>query len=155
MIQLSEESEAKVMSEPLCGTYYPSIDQKGRMSFPNKLREILGAEFYLCAGHDDHYIAVYSAEEFKEYQSKLYTLPGKTGSDIRRKLLSCADKQIPDKQGRIFISQQLRDHAGITDDVVVIGSANRAEIWNKATWDEFNAGISLEDINEALSGLVL
>lgn len=99
MIQLSEESEAKVMSEPLCGTYYPSIDQKGRMSFPNKLREILGAEFYLCAGHDDHYIAVYSAEEFKEYQSKLYTLPEKreATSDV-----SCFRAQI----NRFLISRE-------------------------------------------------
>ncbi|MBR6243363.1 MAG: division/cell wall cluster transcriptional repressor MraZ [Ruminococcus sp.] len=143
------------MADPLCGTYYPSIDQKGRMSFPNKLREILGPEFYLCMGHDDHYIAVYSPEEFQIYRSKLFTVPGKAGSDIRRKLLSCADKQVPDKQGRIFITQQLRDHAGITDDVVVIGSENRAEIWNRATWEEFNNSISLEQITDVLADLVL
>ncbi len=125
------------------------------MSFPNKLREILGPEFYLCMGHDDHYIAVYSPEEFQIYRSKLFTVPGKAGSDIRRKLLSCADKQVPDKQGRIFITQQLRDHAGITDDVVVIGSENRAEIWNRATWEEFNNSISLEQITDVLADLVL
>lgn len=72
-----KESEAKLMADPLCGTYYPSIDQKGRMSFPNKLREILGPEFYLCIGHDDHYIAVYSPEEFEAYRSKLFSVPGK------------------------------------------------------------------------------
>jgi len=143
------------MSEPLCGTYYPSIDQKGRMSFPNKLRDILGAEFYLCAGHDDSYIAVYSTQEFEIYRSKLYSVPGKIGSDIRRKFLSCADKQIPDKQGRIFIAQHLRDHAGITDDVVVIGAENRAEIWNRATWEKFNSELSQEDINAALADFVL
>ncbi|MBP3309228.1 MAG: division/cell wall cluster transcriptional repressor MraZ [Ruminococcus sp.] len=143
------------MTDPLCGTYYPSIDQKGRMSFPNKLREILGTEFYLCTGHDDRYIAVYSTEEFQAYRSKLFSVAGKIGSDIRRKLLSCADKQIPDKQGRIFITQQLRDYAGITDDVVVIGSENRAEIWNRATWEEVSSNISIEDINAALSDLVL
>ena len=143
------------MSEPLCGTYYPSIDQKGRMSFPNKLRDILGAEFYLCAGHDDSYIAVYSTQEFEIYRSKLYSVPGKIGSDISRKFLSCADKQIPDKQGRIFIAQHLRDHAGITDDVVVIGAENRAEIWNRATWEKFNSELSQEDINAALADFVL
>lgn len=144
------------MAAPLCGTYYPSIDVKGRMSFPNKLREILGAEFYLCIGHDDHYIAVYSLEEFEAYKNKLYTIPGKKGSDVRRKLLACADRQIPDKQGRIFISQQLREHACIeSGDVVVIGTANRAEIWDKAKWEEFNSGISFEDINDTLSEIVL
>lgn len=143
------------MADPLCGTYYPSIDQKGRMSFPNKLRDILGPEFYLCIGHDDHYIAVYSPEEFEAYRSKLFSVPGKKGSDIRRILLSCADKQIPDKQGRIFIAQQLRDYAGITDDVVVIGSENRAEIWNRAAWEKFSSSITLDDINDALADLVL
>lgn len=143
------------MAAPLCGTYNPSIDAKGRMSFPNKLREILGAEFYLCIGHDDHYIAVYSLEEFEVYKDKLYTIPGKKGSDVRRKLLACADRQIPDKQGRIFISQQLREHANIEGEVVVIGAANRAEIWDKATWESFNSSISLDEINDALSELVL
>ncbi len=145
------------MSDPLCGTYYPSIDPKGRMSFPNKLREILGPEFYLCAGHDDRYIAVYSPEEFQVYRSKLYSVKGKAGSDIRRLLLSCADKQVPDKQGRIFITQTLRDHAeiGSEDEVVVIGSENRAEIWNRAKWEEFSNSISIEDINDVLADLVL
>lgn len=106
-------------------------------------------------GHDDHYIAVYSPEEFQNYRSKLFTIPGKKGSDIRRMLLSCADKQIPDKQGRISITQQLRDFAGITDDIVVIGAENRAEIWNRATWEEFSSNISLEQITEVLSDLVL
>lgn len=143
------------MADMLCGTFYPSIDQKGRMSFPTKLREILGAEFFLCQGHDDAYIAVYSLEAFKEYCSTLNQIPGNKGSAIRRKLLAGADKQVPDKQGRIFISQQLRDHAEITDEVVVIGADRRAEIWNKSKWEEFNSNISQEEINDVLAGFVL
>ena len=143
------------MADLLCGTYYPSIDQKGRMSFPTKLREVLGAELYLCQGHDDAYIAVYSLDAFQDYCETLNSIPGKQGSDIRRKLLAGADKQIPDKQGRIFITQQLRDHAGITDEVVVIGANRRCEIWNKAKWEEFNNNISQEEINNALADLVL
>jgi MraZ protein len=125
------------------------------MSFPNKLRDILGPEFFLCAGHDDHYIAVYSPEEFESYREKLLSVTGKAGSNVRRFLLSCSDKQVPDKQGRIFIAQQLRDYAGINGEVVVIGAGNRAEIWNKATWDEFSSNMSLDDINAALADLSL
>ena len=64
---------------------------------------------------------------------------------------------MPDKQGRILITQTLRDHAGIgtEDDVVVIGSENRAEIWKREKWEEFNSNISIEDIADALSDLVL
>ena len=143
------------MADLLCGTYYPSIDQKGRMSFPTKLREILGPEFFLCQGHDDAYIAVYSPEAFQEYCETLNSIPGKKGSDIRRKLLAGADKQVPDKQGRIFITQQLRDHAGITDEVVVIGADKRAEIWNRSKWEEVNSGITQDKINDILAGLII
>lgn len=143
------------MKEPLCGTFNPSIDQKGRMSFPNKLREILGPEFYLCVGHDKNYIAVYSPEEFETYCSKLYTIPGDVGSEIRRDLLSGADKQTPDKQGRIFIAQHLRDYAGITDQVTVIGNFNRAEIWNTEKLNEERRAVDQAAKKAALSQLVL
>lgn len=49
----------------------------------------------------------------------------------------------------------LRDHAMLDKDVVVIGSANRAEIWDRETWEKFNSDITLEDINAALADLVL
>lgn len=147
------ESEAKVMTDPLCGTFFPSIDQKGRMSFPNKLREILGPEFFLTAGHDDHYIAVYSPEEYQKYTEKIAEVKGPKGSQIKRYLLSFTDKQVPDKQGRIFITQPLRTYAGISGEVVVIGADNRAEIWDKSAWESFSSGITFDDINAALSDL--
>lgn len=151
----TSESEEKYMSEPLYGTYNPSIDAKGRMSFPNKLREILGAEFYLCIGHEKNYIAVYSVEEFGKYCGKLNEIPGDIGSEIRRKLLAGADKQIPDKQGRIFISQYLRNYAGITDEVTVIGNMNRAEIWNPAKLEESRQSVDPVAMKAALANLVL
>ena len=143
------------MADLLCGTYYPSIDQKGRMSFPTKLREVLGPEFYLCQGHDDSYIAVYSPDAFQEYCDKLNSIAGKNGADIRRVLLAGADKQTPDKQGRIFISQTLREFAGITDEVTVIGNMNRAEIWNPASYAETRKNIDVAAKKAALANLVL
>ena len=151
----AEESEAKNMNEPLCGTFYPSIDAKGRMSFPNKLRELLGAEFYLCKGHDKNYISVYSVEEFYRYCDKLNNITGDAGSEVRRDLIMGADKQIPDKQGRIFISQYLRDYAGITGEVTVIGNMNRAEIWDSAKLEESRQMIDPAVRKAALAGLVL
>ena len=81
------------MTDPLCGTYYPSIDQKGRMSFPNKLREILGPEFFLCAGHDDHYIAVYLDEQRILHRKKQIMAPGEMEQVIltKKQLLAHPD----------------------------------------------------------------
>ena len=151
----TRESEARELAEPLYGTYYPSIDTKGRMAFPNKLRDILGPEFYLVPGKGDRFISVYSPEEYRKFEETLKTLPGNDGDKVRRIFHSATDKQVPDKQGRIFIKDNLLKYVEITDEVVVVGASYRAEIWSKANWDKFNASISLDDIGSVLDGLVI
>lgn len=143
------------MAEPLCGTYYPSIDNKGRMAFPNKLREILGPEFYLVPGKGGKYISVYSPEEYEKFEATLNTIPGSVGEAARRYYISATDKQVPDKQGRIYIKDSLMASAEIKDEVVVIGASYKAEIWSKANWDEFNSNVPLADIEAALANLVV
>ena len=56
----------------------------------------------------------------------------------------------PDKQGRILIPPHLREYAGLTKDVTVIGAATRAEIWATEKWNEYNEGQSQESILEAM-----
>lgn len=143
------------MAEPLYGTYYPSIDTKGRMAFPNKLRDILGPEFYLVPGKGGKFISVYSPEEYAKFEATLKTLPGDAGDNIRRIFLSATDKQTPDKQGRIFIKDKLLSYAEISDEVVVIGASYRAEIWSKANWEKFNSSVSQADIDALLANVVL
>lgn len=141
------------MSDVLCSTYYPSIDTKGRMNFPSKLREVLGPEFYLCIGHDNYYIAVYSPEEFEAYREKINAIPGVQGSNLKRHLFSGADKQVPDKQGRIFIAPHLREYAKLGDEIVVIGSVNRVEIWDKKRWKEFDEMFTPDEVSKMLDGV--
>ncbi|MBQ1340271.1 MAG: division/cell wall cluster transcriptional repressor MraZ [Ruminococcus sp.] len=143
------------MAEPLYGTYNPSIDSKGRMAFPNKLRDILGPEFYLVPGKGGKYISVYSPEEYAKFEEKLNTITGPVGEAARRIYIAAADKQTPDKQGRIFIKDHLKAYAEISDEVVVIGASFKAEIWSKTKWDEFNSNVSQADIDAALADLVL
>lgn len=143
------------MAEPLCGTYYPSIDSKGRMAFPNKLRDILGPEFFIVPGKGGKYLSVYSPEEYDIFMGKLNTITGIQGEAARRYYIAKSDKQTSDKQGRIFIKDYLREYAEITDEVVVIGASYKAEIWSKANWEECNNSISMADIDAALADLVL
>lgn len=149
------ESEARELAEPLYGTYYPSIDSKGRMAFPNKLRDILGPEFYLVPGKGDKFIAVYSPEEYSKFEATLKTIAGDKGDKLRRVFLSATDKQVPDKQGRIFLKEHLMKYAEISDDVVVVGASYRAEIWSKANWEKFSEGALDDDILSALDDIVL
>lgn len=125
------------------------------MSFPTKLREILGAEFYLCVGHDDRYIAVYSPDEFEKYCDKLKSITGEIGTQLRRELLAGTDKQVPDKQGRIFLAQHLREFAGITDNVTVVGALHKAEIWDTAAYKKTRGMVDPDAKRAALADMML
>ena len=131
----------------LIGEYRPSIDQKGRVSFPSKLRDELGESFIITKGLDNC-LSVYCMEEWNKLVEKVSALPAAKARNIQRFIFASAANVEPDKQGRVLIPQTLRGHAGLgTGEVVVVGLSNHAEIWNAEKWDEINANIT----NETLS----
>mgnify|MGYP002514720409 FL=1 len=65
---------------------------------------------------------------------------------IQRWLFSGACEVTPDKQGRILLPQELRTFAGLDKDLVIIGANDKAEIWDKARWDEMNSSIDMADM---------
>lgn len=118
----------------MTGTYEHSIDAKGRLFIPAKLREELGSAFYLTMGIDAC-LAVYPAESWKVFTEKFASLP-MTQSRVMRPLFANAVKCEPDSQGRIVLPQRLRGYAGLEKDAVIIGVHNRAEIWSAEKWRE-------------------
>ena len=118
----------------LTGTYDHNVDEKGRLNFPAKLREQLGATFWIARGVSDKCIAVYSVESWKALIRQIKDLPGVRGDKIRRWICSGAAEVTPDKQGRILIPQALRRYAELEKDVVVAGTGRKAEIWNSDLW---------------------
>ncbi len=114
------------------GTYEHSIDAKGRLFIPAKLREELGSVCYLTLGIDAC-LAIYPEESWNVFTEKFASLP-MTQSRAMRQIFAKAAKCEPDSQGRILIPQFLRKYAKLEKDVVIIGVHNRAEIWDAATW---------------------
>ena len=106
----------------LMGTYHHNIDAKGRMSFPTKLRDLLGGEFYVTKSINQKCLTIYSKSEWEKLANKIAELPDSMGGlDIKRWLFSGAGELVPDKQGRVLIPSDLREFAGLKKDVVVIG----------------------------------
>ena len=128
----------------LMGTYYHNIDAKGRLNFPTKLRELLGVSFYVTKSIDSPCLTVYSQEEWDKLSAKVAAIPASKSGKIQRWLFSGACEVTPDKQGRILIPQDLRSFAGLEKDLVVIGANDKAEIWDKARWDEMNASVDMD-----------
>lgn len=137
----------------LMGTYYHNIDVKGRMNFPTKLRDILGVSFYVTKSIDSPCLTVYSQEEWDKLSAKVSAIPTSKSGKIQRWLFSGACEVTPDKQGRILLPQDLRTFAGLEKDIVVIGANDKAEIWDKARWDEMNSDIDMDDLLSTMSEL--
>ncbi len=140
------------MNAPLMGTYNHSMDAKGRMAFPNKLREQLGVNFVITIGLEGC-LYVYSNEEWEKFTEQLKTLSGAIAKQAIRKYAANAIIAETDKQGRILIPQNLRAHAGLNKDITVIGNLNRAEIWDTARYEAANARFSDEELAAALDTL--
>ena len=138
------------------GEYEHSIDAKGRVIMPVKLRDDIGERFIITKGLDGCLFA-YSQNEWTNFEEKLKSLPltNKNARDFVRFFLSGAVECEIDKQGRFLIPANLREYATLEKDAVIIGVGTRIEIWNKANWKQYSSdeNISADEIAENMTML--
>lgn len=134
------------------GEYKHSIDAKGRLFIPVKLREELGEKFMLSKGLDKC-VCIYPMEAWNEFTEKLEKLPVAKERRIRRYFYSGAYECSLDAQGRIILSQMYRDFASLEKDVVIVGNRSHLEIWSEAEWNKEQQFIDNEDIIKELEDL--
>lgn len=119
------------------GEYHHTIDDKGRIIIPAKLRYELGDEFIVTKGLDGC-LFIYSKEEWNNIALKYKELPNtKDARNYLRFFLSGAVLSFFDKQGRINISGPLMKYADLKKECIIIGVNDRLEIWSKDRWEEF------------------
>lgn len=138
------------------GEYNHTIDAKGRVIIPSRLRESLGEEFVVTKGLDGCLFA-YPKEEWSVFEEKLGALP-LTNSNARkfsRFFLAGAAMAEVDKQGRILIPPVLREFAALEKEVVLVGVSRRVEIWSKERWAAESTFDDVEEIAEHMEGLGL
>jgi len=140
----------------LIGEYEHSLDAKGRLIMPAKIREDIGEKFIVTKGLDGCLFG-FSQNEWTNFEEKLKTLPltNKNARDFVRFFLSGATECEIDKQGRFLIAGNLRDYAAMEKEVVIIGVGTRIEIWNKEKWKTYNSdeNISADAIAENMTML--
>ena len=116
----------------MTGQYAHNIDAKGRLFIPAKLREELGETFHVTIG-PDHCLTIYPKDTWDDFMAKFHDMPYSKGKSLRALSANAVDCE-PDGQGRILIPAKLRKYADLEKEVVVIGSFDRAEIWNAERW---------------------
>jgi MraZ protein len=138
----------------LIGEFEHSIDTKGRLVLPAKIKDDLGKEFIVTKGLDGCLFG-YSLAEWNKFEEKLKALPltNKITRDFVRFFLSGAVEEETEKQGRFLLPANLREYASLTKDAVIIGVGTRIEIWDKKKWIEYNSeeNLSVDSIAEKMT----
>ena len=134
------------------GTYRQTMDAKGRLNIPIKLRTELGERFYVTKGLDGC-LMVYAEADWRAIEEKMRALPLGKSRNLQRMLFANAELCVPDSQWRIVVPQELRDYAHLEKDVTIIGVGSRAEFWNSEAWDRVDGSMTSDDYAEAMDEL--
>jgi len=131
------------------GSFTHSVDNKGRTVIPSKFRSQLGERFYITRGMGGC-LWIFADDEWREFQKKLTQRSPLDSQRLKleRVFIGSAVECSTDLQGRVFIPQDLREVAGIEDDIRVVGLTDKVEVWSKPRWEEFNNALSDEAIEQ-------
>ncbi len=127
----------------LTGGYEHSVDEKGRLFVPNKLRGQIdtlecGSDFFLVPGPNG-ILGLYPPKSFA-HMAKRVAAGAETPEEavaFERMLYGLAMQVELDKQGRLLLSEKIRKRAGLGTDLVLVGIDDHIEIWNSTTWEEY------------------
>jgi MraZ protein len=121
------------------GRYQHTVDGKGRMFIPSKIREDLGNRIFITKSLDSDCLSGYTQEQFFYIKEQL---AGLSGTDpivrkLRREILGEAILCSVDSQGRITITEELWREIDVnsTDEVYIIYMFDKLEIWSKSAYD--------------------
>jgi len=116
------------------GTFYHTIDAKGRLFIPARLRDELGEVFFVTIS-TEKCLMVYSKERWDRAIQRLEAMPQAKQLKLRQ-LFSKASKCELDGQGRIQLPQQLRDFADLCKNITIVGTGVYVQIWDTETYKQ-------------------
>jgi MraZ protein len=144
MVESGKKWGIEVPSIMFLGEFEYRIDDKGRIPFPPRFRPYFKDGIIVAPG-PEKCLSVYTIADWKKMADKLETgglAPSKLRK-INRALFATAFFTNLDAQGRIGLPSTLRQHAGLSEDIVVAGANTYIELWDKAAWDaEKNADLA-------------
>lgn len=116
----------------MTGEYQHSLDNKGRIFIPAKLRDELGEVFFVTLSMD-RCLCAYSSENWQNLSEKVSAMPYVKQRKMRPLFAHAARCEL-DAQGRALIPVSLREYAGLEKNVTVVGCNNHAELWDSDAW---------------------
>ncbi|TVR31507.1 MAG: division/cell wall cluster transcriptional repressor MraZ [Balneolaceae bacterium] len=135
------------------GEYEHSVDNKGRVAFPAKLRKALSAEaqesFTLLRGLEPC-LYLYPLDEWERVEERLSQVNSfsRKGRTVKRNFLRSAEDLTLDKQNRLSLPAHLMQLSGIRDTAIFIGSGELIEVWSPEKLEEADENLSRDDYEE-------
>lgn len=123
----------------MIGKYPAKLDEKSRLFVPSKLRGELGDNFYVTLGVNCGHrcLTVYTAQEWGRLCDNFNALSIAQRSGVTSLIFMNAAQCTPDKQFRFALTPFLLSWAGIDREVMIVGRAGQAEIWNAEEFEAF------------------
>ena len=138
------------------GEYHFTIDNKGRIAIPSKLRKELINGGVLTRGLDNC-LFIFSTKDWEQMAEKIKSLPLSQANSraFSRFMLAGAMDVEMDNQGRILIPEYLRKYGSLNKRIVLAGVYNRLELWDEKNWEIYKQKTEKEsgDIAEKLGDL--
>ena len=119
----------------MTGTYEHTLDAKGRVFMPARLREEIGDCFHLAMGTDEC-LTIYPQQAWEDLCLRADELEDEEDRETMEVFFAQAYRCVVDGQNRIVIPADLREYAHLEKDVVIVGANNVARIWNAKRWAE-------------------
>ena len=142
----------------MIGKYSAKLDDKNRLFVPSKLRGELGDNFFVTLGINCGHrcLTIYTAEEWQRLSDNFNALSISQRAGATSLIFMNAAECAPDKQFRFGLTQFLIDYAGIDREVMIVGRAGQAEIWDVEEFNRFEAeNLTPEKLLESLEAIGL
>ena len=123
----------------MIGKYPAKLDDKGRLFVPAKLRPELGDTFFVTLGVNCGHrcLTIYTAEEWQRLSDNYNALSISQRAGATSLIFMNAAECTPDKQFRFSLTSFLQNYAGIDREVLIVGRAGQAEIWDAKEFEDF------------------
>ncbi len=123
----------------MIGKYSAKLDEKNRLFVPSKLRMELGETFYVTLGVNCGHkcLTVYTEQEWQTLSENFNALSISQRAGATSLIFMNAAQCTPDKQFRFPLTPFLLSYAGIDREVMIVGRAGQAEIWDAEEFARF------------------
>ena len=121
------------------GEYNHALDERGRVTLPKKIRSELEGNTVIVSRGWDNCIFGYDRTEWEKEAAIQVAQPvtDRQARSVRRYMFAGAEKVEIDKLGRMVVPAHLKEYAGLSGELTVVGAGDHFEVWEKTRWQEY------------------